>query len=149
MLYLARVQHNPMAGDKKLQLLACQKSAAVWVFAKTEIIPLAVESWLGEGAIVLAELNEQRQVIELQEATDWLLNLVEQYLGDSAITPEFVAAEQVRVEQWRRELTAQSQELTRIRLEVETRREQLQLLEAALKQEQEKLKQKTQELSAN
>ena len=48
--------------------------------------------------------------------------------------------EEARLEKWRQELTVQSQDLARIRLEVETRREELQQLEENLSLEREQLK---------
>jgi chromosome segregation ATPase len=64
---------------------------------------------------------------------------IQKYLIPEVITSEFLHQEEVRIEQWRQEMTAQGLELTRRQLEIETHRDQLQELENSLKQEKEKL----------
>ncbi|AFY79114.1 hypothetical protein Ple7327_3968 [Pleurocapsa sp. PCC 7327] len=139
MLYLAQVTKNLASGTIELQLLAYQKSDSIWGISSAEIIPIGGENSLSEGLLVLVELDERGQIIELKNAKDWIVGLIQQYMSCSSITPEFVRQEQARIEQWRQEITAQSLELTRRYLEVETQREQIQELEASLKQEKEQL----------
>jgi hypothetical protein len=79
----------------------------------------------------------------LRNAKDWVLNLVKEYLVEGHSNPKLnlnISEEQTRIEKWRQELTSQSQDLTRIRLEIETRREELQELERTLNWEKEQLK---------
>jgi predicted RNase H-like nuclease (RuvC/YqgF family) len=66
------------------------------------------------------------------------LDLVEQYLS-AGVTPTFLQEEAERTEQWRQDLTLQSQDLTRRHLEMEARREQIQTLEEDLKREKQQL----------
>ncbi|MGF1481126.1 MAG: hypothetical protein ACFB4I_16850 [Cyanophyceae cyanobacterium] len=139
MLHLAQVQKNSTSGETNLVLLAAQKNKDVWEIKNSESLPYDQRN-LTEGMLVLVSLGENYQILEIKDAKNWVVGLVQQYLTVGSITPEFIEAERARLEQWRRELTSQSQDVTRLRLEVETRREQLQELEASLKLEREKLK---------
>ncbi len=145
MLHLAQVQQNSTSGKMELKLLACQKSESIWHIGESHCLPLADNSW-GEGALVLVECGSQGQIINVKEAKDLVLSLLERYQSSNAITPQFVELEKAKVEQWRQEITAQSLELNRRALEIETRREQLQELEQILKQDQEKLAQKEEQV---
>jgi hypothetical protein len=140
MLHLAQVTKNILSGELELQLLAYQKSEFEWKFCKEKYIALNPQSTLNQGILILVELSANGQIIRLKEAKDWILNLIRQYLTNGDITPDFLAGEQTRIEKWRQELTVQSQDLTRIRLEIETRREELQQLEETFNLEKEKLK---------
>jgi hypothetical protein len=139
MLHLAQVQTNSDSGEKELQVLARQQSENIWEVDNSDVFVLAKESSLGEGVLVLVEMGESRQIISIQEAKDWILSILQQYLTKNAIDSQFIEAEQIKVEQWRQEITAQNLELNRRALEIETRREQLQELEQALKQDREDL----------
>lgn len=138
MLHLAQVQKNTTSGKTNLVLLAAQKNNNVWEVQDLEPVPYDQRN-LSEGMLVLVSLGENCQILEIKDAKNWVVSLVQQYLT-VPMTPEFIEAERARLEQWRRELTSQSQDVTRLRLEIETRREQLQELEASLKLEKEKLK---------
>ena len=87
-----------------------------------------------ENALVLVELSTTHQVLSIQDAKDWVLELVGTYLING-ITPAYLQQETERAEQWRQSLTLQSQELDRRTLELEARREQIQALEEDLKRE--------------
>lgn len=139
MLYLAQVKKNLISGDKELQLLAQKKSNDIWSMCNCKTRPLDQENLLSEGLLVMVDLDENNQILSIKEAKEWVLHLVDQYLSDNTITPEFVQKEQERIEKWRQELSSQSQDLTRRSLEIETRREQLQELEENLMREKEKL----------
>jgi hypothetical protein len=129
MLHLAEVIKNIASGELELHLLACQKSESQWSFDQDKYIALNKQTNLKEGLLILVELSEDGKIIRFREAKNWILNLIGQYLTKGSITPNFIAEEQIRIEQWRQELTVKSQELTRIRLELELRREELQQLE--------------------
>lgn len=146
MLHLAQIKRNPTSGEMELQLLAHQRADLVWEVGNSESLPLAKDSFLGEGAMVLVESDVNRQIVNIQEAKDWILSILQQYLTNNARNSEFVEAEQHKVEQWRQEITAQSLELNRRSLEIETRREQLQELEQTLQQDKEQLAQQREEL---
>jgi hypothetical protein len=142
MLHLAQVKKNVISGELELKLLAYQKSEHLWAISNPESLPLHIKDVFNEGLLVLVELSEKGEIIRIQEAKDWILELIEMFLTNGAITPDFIAKEQAKVEQWRQELASQSQDLTRKHLEIETRREQLQELEESLNQEKEKLESK-------
>lgn len=135
MLYLAQVQKKGILGKAGLRLLARQKSEHTWVvITEEEVLPAAEANNLSEGLLVLAEVNHARQVTSVQDAKDWVLDIVQKFLI-TGITPAFLQQETERAEQWRQSLTLQSQELDRRALELEARREQVQALEESLKRE--------------
>jgi chromosome segregation ATPase len=147
MLHLAQVQTKDSLGKAKLQLLAQQQSEYTWALHATDDqIVLAEVGSYSEGALVLVELSDETgQVQQLQDAKDWVLALVEQYLT-CGITPLDLQQEEQRAEQWRQSLTLQSQELGRRALEMEARRDQIQELEENLKQEKKQLETRAAEL---
>lgn len=137
MLYLALVQKQELSGQTNLNLLAHQQGEYKWeinVEAKVVRIPEAIA--LQEGMLVLVELSPQEEMLSIQDATNWVLDLVKTYLT-SGVTPAFLKAESERSEQWRQSLTLQNQELARRSLEVEARREQIQALEESFKRDKE------------
>ena len=148
MLYLAQVTQNLTSGTTELQLLAFQKSEHIWEISHSETLPIGKEDSLSEGLLVLVELDEKSQILEINNAKNWVIGLLQQHLSSTSITPEFVQEEQARIEEWRQEITSQSLDLTRRYLEVETQREQIQELEESLKQEKEKLEIRWQEIQA-
>ena len=148
MLYLAQVENNPESEEIQLQVVARQESEYVWKVDNSEIFPLTKDSSLCVGVLVLVETNLERQIVSIQNAKEWILSVLQQHLTENAIDPQFIQAEQNKVEKWRQEITAQNLELNRRALEIETRREQLQELEQELKKEREELsKQETQLLN--
>ena len=147
MLNLAQVQINPTSGKTQLQVLARQISEYIWEVGTSDTLLLAKESSLGEGVLVLVEMGDDRQIISIQEAKDWILSILQQHLTKNAINHQFIAKEQSKVEQWRQEITAQNLELNRRALEIETRREQLQELEQDLKRDKEELTRQQQKLA--
>jgi hypothetical protein len=156
MLYLAQVKTNSDSGALELQLIARQQSEYIWDICPSQTLPLNDKPQatrnLGEGALVLVELDEDRQAIAIENAKDWIVNLIIEHLSKTSISPEFVRQEQQRIEQWRQEIAAQSLDLTRRYLEVETQREQIEELEASLKLEREQIElrwQQIQELETN
>jgi small-conductance mechanosensitive channel len=147
MLYLAQVHQNKVSGQRELQLLAYRQSEQVWQVIGGENIPLELEQQWSEGVLVLVELGKNQQILNLKPAKDWVVHLVQRHLSAAtAITPEFLQQEEARIEQWRQQMTAQSLELTRRQLEIETQREQLQELETSFKQEKERLQVRWQQL---
>ena len=144
MLHLAQVQKQELSGKLVLQLLAFQEAEYTWVvIAEEKAIfraeVLLCESFanaLSEGLLVLVDLSPSGEILSLQKATSWVLELVQTYLTNG-ITPTFLQQESQRAEQWRQTLTLQSQELARRSLEVEARREQIQALEESFRRDQE------------
>jgi hypothetical protein len=151
MLYLAQVKTNSDSGAIELQLIARQQSEYIWEICTSQSLPLSDRD-LCEGVLVLVELDKNRQAIVIENAKDWVVNLIIEHLSKTSISPEFVRQEQQRIEQWRQEIAAQSLDLTRRYLEVETQREQIEELEASLKLEREQIElrwQQIQELEIN
>lgn len=147
MLYLAQVEINPESAEVQLQVLARQESEYVWSVDNSQTLFLTKESSLGGGVLVLVEIGHQQQIISIQDAKDWILSILQQYLTKNAINPQFIETEQSKVEKWRQEITAQNLELNRRALEIETRREQLQELEQELKRDREELARLKEKLS--
>ena len=146
MLNLAQVQKNPTSGKLELQVLAYQVEESIWEVDNSKIVSLTAEHVLQEGTLVLFDQGSDRIVENIQPATDWILDVLQEYLTKNAISPEFIAAEQSKIEKWRQEITIQNLELNRKVLELETRREQLQELEQSLEQEKERLESLNQQL---
>src|SRR4028118_286508 len=141
MLHLAQVQNNESVGGVELQLLARQQSENSWAVINKinpESIPLPKTDPLSVGLLVLVELSDTQEVLSIQHATDWVFDFVQKYLT-TGVTPTFLQEEAERTEQWRQDLTLQSQDLTRRHLEMEARREQIQTLEKDLKREKQEL----------
>lgn len=131
MRHLAQVQINPLSGNRQLITLADEQSDSSWLVGDRQEIPYP-ENDLSVGMFVLIKLDQDRKIIEINNATDWLLDIVQHYFDKGVITEAFIKKEQEKIETWRQEITAQSQDLTRRQLEIETRREQLEELEQKL-----------------
>lgn len=139
MLHLAQVQNNESVGGVELQLLACQQIENSWTVLNRESVSITNASSLPEGLLVLVELSDAKEVLSIQHATDWVLNLVQKYLTEGATSPTFLEEEAERAEKWRQELTLQSQDLTRRNLELEANREKIQTLEEDLNRENQQI----------
>ncbi len=149
MWHLAQVKKCDPEGKTHLQILAHQRAEYAWTVTVEEGADLCLDSnGYPEGALLLVELSAAKQVQKIQDATPWILELIEQYLA-AGITPTVLQEEVQRAEQWRQSLTLKSQELQRRTLEIEARREQIQELEENLKQEKEKLDLLAAQLKAN
>ncbi|MBW4521386.1 MAG: hypothetical protein KME16_17010 [Scytolyngbya sp. HA4215-MV1] len=146
MLHLAQVQKKGLVGKAELRLLARQKSENIWAVIPDEdtLVSTEAES-LVEGLLVLVEVSSDRQILNITEAKNWVLDLIQKYLING-ITPTFLKQEAQRAEQWRQSLTLQSQELDRRALELEARREQIQNLEDNFKYENQELDRRALEL---
>jgi hypothetical protein len=81
---------------------------------------------------VLVKLSPTGEIETIEDATDWVINLVQIYIS-TGITPEFLKQEAVKMENWQQSLTLQNQDLARRSLELEARREQIEALEESLK----------------
>ncbi len=126
MLHLAQVQGQTDGEARSLRLLAKQTPDALWsLVTEAPPVPLPPEPPLNPGMLVLVQVSEAGEVQQVQDACSWVLGLLQTHLS---------RPEAQLVEQWRRELTLQSQELALQRLEVEARREQIQALEESLRQ---------------
>ncbi|HEY9638419.1 MAG TPA: hypothetical protein V6D14_33840 [Coleofasciculaceae cyanobacterium] len=138
MLHLAQVQNNESVGGLELKLLARQQAENSWVVINPENISFTNTASLKEGLLVLVDVSDNQEVMSIQNPKDWVLDIVQQYLT-TGVSPAFLEEESMRTEQWRQDLTLQSQDLTRRNLEMEARREQIQTLEEDLKREKQRL----------
>ncbi|NDJ20089.1 hypothetical protein GS682_00185 [Nostoc sp. B(2019)] len=135
MLYLAQVRKNDFLDQHQLRLLARQEAENFWVIIPEEaFILLGKGNTMSEKLLVLVELSPTGDIESLEDATSWVLGLIENYLT-TGITPEFLQQEAERAEHWRQSLTLQNQDLARRSLELEARREQIQALEETLKRD--------------
>lgn len=135
MLYLAQVRKNEFLEQYQLRLLARKEADNIWAMIPEEaFILLGKGNTMSEKLLVLVELSATGDIEKIEEATDWVLNLVQIYLT-TGITPDVIQQEVERAEQWRQSLTLQNQDLARRSLELEARREQIQALEENIKRD--------------
>jgi hypothetical protein len=135
MLYLAQINKNDFLEQYQLRLLARQEADYLWVAIPDEaVILLGKGNTMSEKLLVLVELSATGDIERLDDASDWILSLVQTYLT-TGITPESLQQEAERAEQWRQSLTLQNQDLARRSLELEARREQIQALEESIKRD--------------
>lgn len=136
MRYLAKVERASFLGNVVLQLLARQVDEYLWeTLPDKEAIETDMALGVGSGAIVLVHIeshSDRAKVVASEDVVPWLLDLVNQFLSQG-ITPEFLAKEAERAEQWRQSLTLESQEVERRALETAARRDEIQELERNLK----------------
>lgn len=139
MLHLAQVEKIGSSGETGLRLLALQRSEYSWaVISDQQTVPFDGATEHGEGTLVLATLSEAQEVMHVESANRWLIDIIQTFLKNG-ITPAFLQAESERAEQWRQNLTLQSQDLDRRALELEARREQIEQLEETLKREKKQM----------
>ncbi len=146
MLYLAQVCKNEFLEQYQLRLLARQEAENLWVPLNEEtLILLGKGNTISDRMLVLVELSSAGEIKKLEDATNWVLYLVQTYLING-ITPEFLREETERAEEWRQNLTLQNQDLARRSVELESRREQIQVLEESINREKNDLERRTVEL---
>ncbi|QSJ15121.1 hypothetical protein JYQ62_25130 [Nostoc sp. UHCC 0702] len=135
MLYLAEVQKQKgglLGGSSKteLKLLACQRTDQNWSTVSEEVIAAEDASKLNDGALVLVEMNPNRQVQRIQEAGRPLVNILQNF---SRQLEKFKLKED-EIDQWKQSLTFQAQEMNRREMDMEARLEQLQQMEEEFQQ---------------
>jgi chromosome segregation ATPase len=134
-LYLAEVQKQKSgfmgAGKAEIKLLAFQRPDQSWnPVPGEETIPAEEANNLNAGSLVLADLNANRQVQRIQEASRPLVGILQNF----SRTLEKSKRQEEEIEQWKQSLTYQSQELNRRNMEMEARLEQLQQMESDFNQ---------------
>ena len=148
MRYLAKVERASFLGNAVLQLLARQLDSYLWEkLTKEKTIETEIALGVGNGALILVDIEEEVFKVTAVDAVPWVTMLVEQFLSQG-ITPEFLAKEAERAEQWRQSLTLESQEVERRALETAARRDEIQELERNLKIAREELEQREAEFLA-
>lgn len=139
MLCLAQVETEQSADTLELRILARQRSEYAWAIAnEQDTFSCAKVTQHAEGSLVLLTLSDTHEVLEISDVKGWLLDIVSTLLV-TGVTPQFLQQEFERAEQWRQNLTLQSQDLDRRALELEARREQLEQLEETLKREKKQM----------
>lgn len=144
MLHLGEVQNNDNGGGIELQLLARQESDDSWALInppKSISFSSNEANSFDQGLLVLVDISENQDVLSIYSAKEWVLNFIQRYLT-IGITPMFLQEELTRTEQWRQDLTLQSQDLTRQRAEMEARRENIQALEIELKLKEQQIEER-------
>ncbi|MEA5515854.1 pilus motility taxis protein HmpF [Nodularia sp. UHCC 0506] len=146
MLYLAEVQKQKgglLSGGAKteLKLLACQRTDQNWSTVSEDAISAEDASKLNDGALVLVELNPNRQVQRIQEAGRPLVNILQNF---SRQLEKFKLKED-EIDQWKESLTFQAQEMNRREMDMEARLEHLQQME----EEFQRLDSQKQEVATN
>lgn len=135
MLYLAQVHKNGFLDQYQLRLLARQEADHLWTMILEEaFILLGKGNTMSENLLVLVELSPNGDIEKIEDATPWVLKIVQTYLT-MGMTPELWQQEIDQAEEWRQSLTLQTQDLARRTLELEARREQIQALEESLRRD--------------
>ncbi len=134
MLYLAQVTKNPYLSELELQLIVKETHEHLWQKTSGTLYMENRETLqrFNEGVLVLVEVDENKQILQINSATNWILDIVEEFLSELKLTPEFIQQEEARIEQARQEITSKNLDLTRRQLEIETQREQIQAVESSL-----------------
>lgn len=144
MLYLAEVQKRPTSfslggGKTDLKLLACQRSENNWLAVPgEEVIPADEAKEFSSGALVLVDLNNNKQVLQIQDAGRQLVKILQNF----SRSQEKSKTQWEEIEQWKASLTFQAQELHRRDIELQAKEEQLEGLQAEIN----KLEQQRQEI---
>ncbi|MGP1373495.1 MAG: hypothetical protein ACTS3T_11760 [Almyronema sp.] len=151
MQHLARVLKKAFIGGAELELLARQTSAYTWeLMPEASLLKTAKMIAFNEGALILVKVtsavDQELDIADVKDATEWVLDLVAHYLT-KGLSPEALAQEIERAEQWRQSLTLQNQEVSRRSLETLARRDEIQELEKKLKLDREELEQRALELA--
>ena len=146
MLHLAQVQKQGLSGEPVLRLVARQESGYTWaLITETEVIPATEASEYNDGFLLLVELSPTREVLRIENATDWVLDVVDHFLS-IGLTPDLLQQEKERIEQGLQSVTLEKQELARRSIELEARREEIQQLEVKLQKQIQSLEAENQEL---
>ena len=134
MLYLAQVTKNPYLNELELQLLVMETDEHLWQKTSGTLYMENRETLqkFNEGILVLLEVDENKQVLQIDNAKNWILDIIENFLSEPRLTPEFIQQEEERIEEGRQEITSKNLDLTRRQLELETQREQIQAVESSL-----------------
>lgn len=134
MLYLAEVQkQKTFIGTPKaeIKLLAFQRADSSWnPVQPEEVIPAEEANNFNAGALVLADLNANRQVQRVQEAGRPLVSMLQTFSRHL----EKAKCQEGEIEQWKESLRFQSEEMSRRQMEMEARLEQLEQIEEEYKQ---------------
>jgi len=134
MLYVAQVTKNPYLNELELQLLVMETNEHLWQKTSGTLYMENRETLqkFNEGVLVLLEVDENKQILQIDNAKNWMLDIITEFLNEPRLTPEFIQEEEARIEEGRQEITSKNLDLTRRQLELETQREQIQAVESSL-----------------
>jgi chromosome segregation ATPase len=129
-LYLAEVQKQKTgfigAAKAEIKLLAFQRADQSWNPVQgEELIPAEEANNFNSGALVIADLNANRQVQRIQDAGRPLVSILQNFSRQL----EKAKSQEEEIEQWKESLTYQSEEMNRRHMEMEARLEQLEQIE--------------------
>lgn len=128
MLYLAEINKKSgfMGAKTELRLLARKQSEHNWSpVPGEELLPFDASNDYNHGVLVLVEVDTNRNVKNVQDATRQLVGILKNF---SRMREKFKTQEE-EIEGWKQSLIYQSQELTRREVDMEARAEELQQLE--------------------
>jgi chromosome segregation ATPase len=127
-LYLAEINKKSgfMGAKTELRLLARKQSEHNWSpVPGEELLPFDTSNDYNHGVLVLVEVDTNRNVKNVQDATRQLVGILKNF---SRMREKFKTQEE-EIEGWKQSLIYQSQELTRREVDMEARAEELQQLE--------------------
>lgn len=135
MLYLAEVQKQKTGfmgvAKAEIKLLAYQRADQSWNPVQAEeVMPAEEANNFNSGTLVIAELNNNRQVQRIQDAGRPLVSI----LQNLSRQLEKSKNQEDEIEQWKESLRFQSEEMNRRHMEMEARLEQLQQMESDFNQ---------------
>jgi len=141
-LYLAEVKKGGVFGGKaELKLLACQRADSWSAIPNEEVIPAEEANSFNSGVLVLVDLTPSKQIQKLRQDTPGeLLKILQSFSRQI----EKYMKESEEIEQWKRSLMFQSEELQRREEEMQAQAEQLEQIHA----ESEKLAKERQEMES-
>ena len=135
MLYLAEIQKQSkgfMSGvETRLKLIACQRNDRSWGIVNNESIPAEEANDFGDGALIVVNLDSNRQVQgKIELASPQIITILKNF---SRLLEKSQEQEQ-EINQWKESLAIQSEELSRRQIEMETRLEQVEQMEEEFEQ---------------
>ena len=136
MQYLAEIQKQSkgfMGGSEtKLKLLASKGSDRAWnIEPGNKYIPIEDTGNLGDGALVMVNINSSNQVQgSLEPASTRIIGILQSF---SRLLDKSKSQEE-EIETWKESLTIQSEQLSARELEIEARLEQLEQMEEEFNQ---------------
>jgi chromosome segregation ATPase len=140
MLYLAKVQKKTKflsSGTTELKLLACQRVENHWSpVLPEEIIPGEDANNYNAGDFVLLDLTANKKVQRIQDASPWLVKMVQNYSRLQAIHK----LKQQDLNAWEERLMHQAAQLNRREMEITLRQQQLEQQSQAMNQVVEEMK---------
>nr|WP_263858247.1 pilus motility taxis protein HmpF [Waterburya agarophytonicola] len=117
--------------ETKLKLIACQRNDQSWSLVSNEFATTDRAGDFGEGALVILNLGVNRQVQgDVESASQKIVGVLKNF---SRLLEKTKNQEQ-EIGQWKESLTIQSEELSRQKIEMETRLEQVEQMEEEFKQ---------------